>query len=49
MKDAVFHCFTGDIIFAEQILEAGWMMSFTGASTYAKSDLDDVIRMMPVD
>lgn len=49
VKDAVFHCFTGDIIFAEQILEAGWMMSFTGAITYAKSDLDDVIRMMPLD
>lgn len=49
VKDAVFHCFTGDIIFAEQVLEAGWMMSFTGAITYAKSKLEDVIRMVPLD
>ncbi|MGI6197709.1 MAG: TatD family hydrolase [Candidatus Cloacimonadaceae bacterium] len=49
VKEAVFHCFTGDIIFAEQVLEAGWMLSFTGAITYANSKLDDVIRMVPMD
>ncbi len=49
VKEAVFHCFTGDIIFAEQVLEAGWMMSFTGAITYANSKLEDVIRMVPLD
>lgn len=49
VKHAVFHCFTGDIIFAEQIIEAGWMMSFTGTVTYANANLDDVIRNMPAE
>ncbi len=49
VKEAVFHCFSGDIIFAEQVLEAGWHIYFTGTVTYANSKLDDVIRMMPLD
>ncbi len=46
-KDVVFHCFSGDIIFAQQVLDEGWMISFTGSITYANSKLEDVIRMMP--
>lgn len=46
-KNVVFHCFTGDIIFAQQVLDEGWLISFTGAITYANANLDDVIRMMP--
>ncbi len=46
-RDVVFHCFSGDIIFAQQVLDEGWMLSFTAAVTYANSNLTDVIRMMP--
>lgn len=49
VKDAVFHCFTGDIVFAQQVLDAGWMISFTGNITYSNSNLDDVIRIIPLD
>jgi len=49
VKEAVFHCFSGDIIFAQQVLDAGWMMSFTGSITYNNSHLDDVIRLVPMD
>ncbi|HON32217.1 MAG TPA: TatD family hydrolase [Candidatus Syntrophosphaera sp.] len=48
-KDVVFHCFSGDLIFAQQVLDEGWMISFTGSITYPNSRLDDVIRMMPLD
>jgi TatD DNase family protein len=49
VKEAVFHCFSGDIVFAQQVLDAGWMMSFTGSITYNNSHLDDVIRLVPMD
>ncbi len=48
-KEVVFHCFSGDIIFAQQVLDEGWNISFTGTVTYANSKLDDVIRLMPID
>jgi len=48
-KEVVFHCFSGDLIFAQQVLDEGWMISFTGSITYPNSRLDDVIRMMPLD
>lgn len=48
-KNVVFHCFSGDIIFAQQVLDEGWFISFTGTVTYANSNLEDVIRMMPLD
>jgi TatD DNase family protein len=48
-KNVVFHCFSGDIIFAQQVLDEGWHVSFTGTVTYTNSRLDDVIRMMPLD
>jgi TatD DNase family protein len=49
VKEAVLHCFSGDIVFAQQILDAGWMMSFTGSITYPNSHLDDVVRLVPMD
>jgi len=48
-KDVVFHCFSGDIIFAQQVLDEGWLISFTATVTYANSNLNDVIRMVPAD
>jgi len=49
VKEAVFHCFSGDIIFAQQVLDEGWHISFTGSITYANSQLDDVISLVPMD
>ncbi len=48
VKHAVFHCFSGDIIFAQQVLDEGWMISFTGNITYPNSNLEDVIRIVPL-
>lgn len=47
-KDVVFHCFSGDIVFAQQVLDEGWLISFTGNITYPKSNLEDAVRMMPL-
>jgi TatD DNase family protein len=49
VKAAVFHCFSGDIIFAQQVLDEGWMISFTGSITYQNSNLEDVISIVPMD
>ena len=49
VKHAVFHCFSGDIVFAQQVLDEGWMVSFTGAITYANSQMENVIRIIPSD
>jgi TatD DNase family protein len=47
---AVFHCFTGTRGEAARILDAGYMLGFTGPITYRKSDeLRDVVRMTPRD
>lgn len=48
-EKVVFHCFSGDAIFLEKILEKGWFASFTGIITYKNSQLADVIRMIPTD
>lgn len=47
---AVFHCFTGTPIEADAILEAGYLLGFTGPITYKKNDaLRDVVRQTPDD
>ncbi|MDP8221393.1 MAG: TatD family hydrolase [Candidatus Stygibacter frigidus] len=45
----VFHCFAGDYFMAQQIIELGWHISFTGNITYKNSTLTDIIRMVPDD
>lgn len=46
-KKVVFHCFSGDEIFAQKILEKGWFISFTGVVTYKNSNLENTIRLVP--
>jgi TatD DNase family protein len=47
---AVFHCFTGTLDEARRILDAGYLLGFTGAVTFIKSDeLREVARMAPAD
>ena len=45
----VFHCFSGDEIFAEQVLNEDWFISFTGTITYKNNRLENVVRMVPND
>jgi TatD DNase family protein len=47
---ADFHCFTGSMAEARQILDAGYMLGFTGAVTFKKNDeLREVAKFTPMD
>lgn len=47
---AVFHCFTGTVDEARKILDAGYLLGFTGAATFKKSDqIRDAIALAPMD
>lgn len=46
-KKVVFHCFTGDVSFAEKVLAEDWYISFTGIITYKNTDMVDVARIVP--
>ncbi len=46
-EKVVFHCFSGDEIFAEKVVVKGWFISFTGSITYRKNLLENVVRMVP--
>jgi len=48
-RNVVFHCFSGDELFAEKILSMGWKISFTGNITYRNNLLENVVRMVPND
>ena len=46
----VFHCFTGTLGEAKEILDAGFWISLTGVVTFKRSDeLRDVARLIPLD
>ena len=47
---AVFHCFTGTRDEARKILDAGYLLGFTGVITFKKNDeLREVVAMTPID
>ncbi len=47
---AVLHCFTGTRKEAEQVLQKGWMLSFSGIITYSNSKgLQEIVQEMPLD
>lgn len=47
---AVIHCFTGTLEEAEEALDRGWYISFSGIVTFKKSDaLREVASMVPVE
>jgi len=47
--DVVFHCFAGDVAFAEKVLAQGWYISITGVVTYKNSNLDSIVGIVPRD
>jgi TatD DNase family protein len=48
-ENVVFHCFSGDVLFAEKVLAKGWKISFTGTITYKNSQQENVVRLVPDD
>lgn len=47
---AVFHCFTGTLQEAKRVLDAGYLLGFTGVVTFKKSDeLRQIIGFTPLD
>jgi TatD DNase family protein len=47
---AVFHCFTGSPAEARKILDAGYLLGFTGAVTFKKNDaLREAVALTPLD
>jgi TatD DNase family protein len=47
---AVFHCFTGTVDEARRILDAGYLLGFTGPITYkTNDDLRAVVKQTPLD
>lgn len=47
---AVFHCYSGPLDVARQILDAGYWISFTGIVTFKKSiEIQEVARLVPED
>jgi TatD DNase family protein len=46
----VFHCFTGTAPQAQEILDAGYWLGYTGPITFKKSDaLREAVRLTPLD
>lgn len=46
----VLHCFSGDLAMAQQCIELGFYLSFTGTITYPKNDeIREVIRQIPIE
>lgn len=47
---AVFHCFTGTLAEGTQVLDAGYLIGFTGVVTFKNTDeLREVARITPMD
>lgn len=46
----VFHCFSGSMAVAEEVLDLGFLISFTGVITFpGTEDLSEVVRFVPLD
>ncbi|MGE5342198.1 MAG: TatD family hydrolase [Candidatus Omnitrophota bacterium] len=49
-RPVVFHCYTGNIKDAEEIVKRGYYISISGIVTFKKSEeLRDVVRILPLD
>jgi TatD DNase family protein len=47
---AVFHCFTGTRDEARKVLDAGYLLGFTGVITFKRNDeLREIVRLAPMD
>jgi len=48
-RGGVFHCFSGDIDFAREVLRRGFLISFTGNITYKNSQLPKIAAEIPLE
>ncbi len=49
-SNGVIHCYSGNMIEAEKLLDLGLMISFTGIITYERNEeLREVVKMVPLD
>ena len=46
-SSGVIHCYASDIIFAKQLFETGYIISFTGLVTFA-DNLKEVVKKIPI-
>lgn len=49
VKHAVMHCFSGDIDFANKILELGLFISFSGVITFKNNKNLDILKYIPLE
>lgn len=49
ISKAVFHCFTGDKESLEQILDAGYYVSYSGIITFKNNPIEDLVRITPLE
>ena len=50
LRGVVFHCFTGSVAEAREILDHGWWISLTGVVTFRNAgELGEVARLLPRD
>ena len=45
----VFHCFSGDVNFAREVIKFGFYVSFAGNLTYDKSSLPETAEAIPIE
>ena len=45
----IFHCFSGTLEQANRMIDLGFMLGIGGTVTYAKSELPDVLRQVPLE
>lgn len=49
-SNAVIHCFSGNLIEAEKLIDLGCILSFTGVLTYERNEnLREVVKKIPLD
>ena len=49
-KRGIFHCFSGNVEDAKNALDLGYILSFSGSSTYMKNDfIRDAVKYVPKD
>jgi TatD DNase family protein len=48
-RRGVFHCFSEDYEYAKRVLDAGFLVSFTGNITYKNSKLPELAARLPLD
>lgn len=47
--NGVIHCYTGGLKFAKKLVEMGFLLGFTGITTFGVRELEEVIKRVPMD